>query len=187
MHEEDVASTVAQLIREQSIAGRLMHSEEILALVRARGDLASPGGDNALALDVVLEQVLNDHEDLREIRGPDGSQRYYSQQWLTDAYASLLASREDNPCRLMAQVVRDNSLRYPRPVPVESFREAPFDLTGDEIAACLDAIGADAEYRDIEQTFTSIGTAYLYSTLHLEPDHAVMLAEWLDVGQANNP
>jgi hypothetical protein len=27
----------------------------------------------------------------------------------------------------------------------------------------------------------------LYSILHLEPDHASMLAEWFDVGQSNYP
>jgi hypothetical protein len=27
----------------------------------------------------------------------------------------------------------------------------------------------------------------LYSALHLEPEYASMLAEWLDVGQFNNP
>jgi hypothetical protein len=43
------------------------------------------------------------------------------------------------------------------------------------------------EYEDIARTTTSIGTVYLYSTRHLEPDYASTLAEWLDVGQANNP
>jgi hypothetical protein len=28
---------------------------------------------------------------------------------------------------------------------------------------------------------------FLYSTRHLDPDHASMLAEWLDVGQYRNP
>jgi len=28
---------------------------------------------------------------------------------------------------------------------------------------------------------------FLYSTRHLETDHAAMLAEWLDVGQFENP
>jgi hypothetical protein len=44
-----------------------------------------------------------------------------------------------------------------------------------------------AEYRDIARTITSIGTVFLYSNQYLDPDHASMLAEWLDVGQANNP
>jgi hypothetical protein len=43
------------------------------------------------------------------------------------------------------------------------------------------------EFNDIRQTTTSSHTIFLYSTLHLEPDHATMLAEWLDVGQFENP
>ena len=48
-------------------------------------------------------------------------------------------------------------------------------------------MGGEEEYRDIVSTTTSTSRVFLYSTLHLEPDHASMLAEWLDVGQSNNP
>ena len=43
------------------------------------------------------------------------------------------------------------------------------------------------EYQDIAQTVTSVGTQFLYSTDYLDPDHTFTLAEWLDVGQLNNP
>jgi hypothetical protein len=46
--------------------------------------------------------------------------------------------------------------------------------------------GKDA-YRDIARTCTSAGNEYIYSTDHLEPDHAASLAEWIDVGQYDNP
>jgi hypothetical protein len=36
-------------------------------------------------------------------------------------------------------------------------------------------------------TMTSASSVFLYSTLYLEPAHASMLAEWLDVGQFDNP
>jgi hypothetical protein len=45
----------------------------------------------------------------------------------------------------------------------------------------------EKEYLDIASTTTSSSRVFLYSTLHLEPDHAEMLAEWLDVGQFENP
>jgi hypothetical protein len=48
-------------------------------------------------------------------------------------------------------------------------------------------MSAQDEYRDIEPTTTSTSRVFLYSTLHLEPEHASMLAEWFDVGQSNNP
>jgi hypothetical protein len=43
------------------------------------------------------------------------------------------------------------------------------------------------EYQDIAQTTSSIGTVFLFSRLHLEPDYASMLAEWIDVGQSKSP
>jgi len=48
-------------------------------------------------------------------------------------------------------------------------------------------MGEQREYQDIAQTVTSIGTPFLFSTRHLDPDHASALAEWQDVGQVNNP
>jgi hypothetical protein len=72
-------------------------------------------------------------------------------------------------------------------VPLDIFRESPFDLTQEEILDCLKKMAEQGEYQDITQTTTSIGTIFLYSTQHLEPDYASSLAEWLDVGQANNP
>ena len=51
----------------------------------------------------------------------------------------------------------------------------------------LEKMGAQGEYEDIARTTTSVGTVYLYSRRHLEPDYAFTLAEWLDVGQVNNP
>ncbi len=89
--------------------------------------------------------------------------------------------------RLIAQIVRESSAIYPRPVPLDMFRHSPFDLTPDEIQACLARMASQGEYGDIQQTTTSIGTVFLYSALHLDPDYASMLAEWADVGQANNP
>lgn len=44
-----------------------------------------------------------------------------------------------------------------------------------------------AGYGDIAQIRTSVGTVFLYSASYLDPAHASMLAEWLDVGQFNNP
>lgn len=46
--------------------------------------------------------------------------------------------------------------------------------------------GFDA-YHDIAQTMTYAGNSFLYSTMHLDPDYAATLAEWIDVGQYDNP
>ncbi len=88
---------------------------------------------------------------------------------------------------LIAEIVRENSAIYPRPVPLDMFKHSPFDLTLEEIQASLAQMAGRDEYKDINQTTTSIGTVFLYSTSHLDPGYASMLAEWLDVEQANNP
>jgi hypothetical protein len=88
---------------------------------------------------------------------------------------------------LIAEIVRENSAIYPRPVPIDMFKHLPFDLRLEEIQAYLAQMAKRDDYRDIKQTTSSIGTVFLYSTLHLDPGYASMLAEWVDVGQANNP
>ncbi len=187
LQQGDVHAMIAKIVRERSVAGKLTHFREILTEVQARGLLQSSDIDVTAELTAALGQVLGENPDLREICGRDGIRWYYSLQSLTETYAAILVSKADSPLWLIAQVVRDNSRRYPRPVPADSFREAPFELTGEEMSEFLKALGTEEDYQDIAQTTTSIGTAYLYSKRHLDPDHAAMLAEWFDVGQANNP
>jgi hypothetical protein len=63
----------------------------------------------------------------------------------------------------------------------------PFEMSQEEIQACLQNLAAGEEYKDIRRLSTSAGTVFLYSTLHLDPAHASMLAEWIDVGQSKSP
>jgi hypothetical protein len=106
---------------------------------------------------------------------------------MSDADATLLTRKEEDLLLMMAEIIRENSAIYPRPVPLDIFVESPFDLTQEEILEGLGKMGQQSEYNDIAQTTTSIGTIFLYSNRHLDPGHASMLAEWLDVGQVNNP
>lgn len=52
---------------------------------------------------------------------------------------------------------------------------------------CLRRMAGEDTYRGIARTRTSAGNEYLYSTAYLEADHAASLAEWIDVGQYDNP
>jgi hypothetical protein len=87
----------------------------------------------------------------------------------------------------MAEVVRENSSIYPRPVPLDLFGHSPFNLTIDQLQGFLEQLTKGEGYRDIKQTTTSTGNVFLFSSRHLEPDYASMLAEWFDVGEFNNP
>ncbi len=130
---------------------------------------------------------MEQNEDSNELVSEDGSRHYYSSQFMTGAYASLLLKRQGDPLQLIAQIVRQNSSDYTRPVPLDLFARAPFDFTLDNIQSILERMAALEGFRDIEGTTTSASREFLYSTLYLEPAHASMLAEWLDVGQAENP
>jgi hypothetical protein len=184
---EAICLVIAKIIRERSETGQFVHFEEILKELTGQGLLKSEDGDQRSQFGDILKQTIEKNEDLKEISGRDRIPRYYSTQSLSETYARILIQKKENPLLLMAEIVRENSAIYPRPVPLDIFRESPFDLTQEEILDCLKKMAEQEEYQDITQTTTSIGTIFLYSTQQLEPDYASSLAEWLDVGQANNP
>ena len=176
------------IIREKSKEGRFVLTEEVLSELLNRGFLESEKEEDRFAeTSSILKETLNRNEDLRERKGKGGLSRYYSSLAMSEAYATLLTRKEEDLLLMMAEIIRENSAIYPRPVPLDLFMGSPFDLTQEEIFECLRKMRQQAEYQDIAQTTTSIGTIFLYSNQHLDPGHASMLAEWLDVGQANNP
>ena len=127
------------------------------------------------------------HPDLKMILDDSGGAWYFSEQSMTGAYARVLLLKGQGPLRMMAEVIREHSRDYPRPVPLALFQCAPFNLSDDEIALCLKEMMGKPPYRDIARLITSIGNIFAYSTDHLEPGYAAMLAEWADVGQVENP
>jgi len=173
-------------IESRSEAGQLVTAEEVYAEFLRMGFLKE--GENPLAeFEALLKETVEQKEDLREIADEKGLSRYYSARSMAEPYARILVRRGEDPLVGVAEVIRDNSRRYPRPVRLDLFEDPLFGLTPEEISACLKKMGEMEEYQDIQQTTTSIGTVFLYSRQSLDPDHAAMLAEWLDVGQSNNP
>ena len=184
---EQIGQAIAQTIREQSETGQLIPFEEIWTeLVRA-GHVTQEANSEMTDFKAILGEVVQESADLQEISTENGTAHYYSTRSLRETYAGILITKEEGHLRVIAQVVRDNSKIYPRPVPLDMFTMSPFDLTQEEILDCLAKIGEQEEYEDIARTTTSVGTVFLYSSRHLEPDYAFTLAEWLDVGQVNNP
>ena len=176
----------AELIRKASEAGQLVTAEDICNEFLRMGILTEK--ENQLAeLEALLKETVKQNEEMKEILDGKGIAHYYSIRSMAETYARILIQREGDPLLLMAEVIRENSRRYPRPVPLTIFEDSLFELTPEQILVCLKKMADEEEYQDIEQTTTSIGTVFLYSRQHLDPDHAAMLAEWLDVGQSNNP
>jgi hypothetical protein len=184
---EAAARAIAAMIRQSSEASQLIAESEILRRMADQHLLISQAADPAEEAGNILKKVVDGSEDLHELAAQDGSRRYYSSHFMTETYAMILLQKLGDHLRLIAKTVRENSAVYPRPVPLDIFTQPPFDLTRQEVLNDLERMAAEEEYRDIVPTTTSASRVFLYSTLHLEPEYASMLAEWLDVGQFNNP
>lgn len=184
---EVAAQAVAAMIRQGSEAGQLIAESEILRRVADQHLLTLPALDAAEEAGRILRKGLDGGEDLHELIAQDGTRRYYSSHFMTEAYATILLRKQGDPLRLIAETVRENSAAYPRPVPLDIFTQPPFAFTRQEVLNYLERMAAEEEYRDIVPTTTSASRMFLYSTIHLEADYASMLAEWIDVGQLDNP
>ena len=166
--------------------GQLIAESEIFHKVSEQQVHSLPT-DPAEEIGTLLKKMIEEGEDLHELTAGDGSRSYYSSRFMTEAYAKILILKRGGSRHLIAEIVRQNSAFYPRPVPLDTFTQPPFNLTVQEVRDDLERMQAGEEYHDIALTTTSSTRLFLYSTRHLEPDHAAMLAEWLDVGQVENP
>jgi len=177
---------VADVIRERSAAGELVAAAELLNLIGDEGTAMPAGEETATPGPGWLDRLIDSYEDLQRLLG-SGGPCYYSSRHMTGAYARLLLHKRGDPLRLLAETVRHQSRDCRRPVPLEFFPGPPFAMTGDGIRTYLEAMSRTAAYNDIAMLSTSLDGVYLYSTAYLDKDHAQMLAEWLDVGQLQNP
>ena len=167
--------------------GQLTLPTEILTDLTDQGLIESAEEMDSSPFETIVHQVIERNPDIKEISARNATPRYYSSHYMTEGYAKILIHKGEDLLSMIAETVRENSERYPRPVPFGIFQDPPFELTQQELMGCLQRMAEKEDYGDIAQTMTSIGTIFLYSTLHLEPDYASALAEWIDVGQANNP
>ncbi|MGA2400390.1 MAG: hypothetical protein ABSG91_01635 [Syntrophobacteraceae bacterium] len=172
---------IADFIRTRSRAEELVSSSDLEALFGAAFS-ESPERPQCFIQDVMLI-----HQDIKVFPDNAGNRFYYSELFMTDAYVAVLALKSEGNLRMMVEIIRENSRTYSRPVKISLFQCSPFNLTEDQIALVLDNMKLEGSYSDIAQSTTSIGNIFAYSTDFLDHDHAVMLAEWFDVGQVENP
>jgi hypothetical protein len=184
---ELVIRAIIEIIGGKSQAGQLISQNEIFHRLLERGLIKDNKEGAAKVLETLLEKALEENGDVIRLHTQGEEPYFFSSQFMSESYARILIQKRADPMLLIAEIVRENSAIYPRPVPLDTFKHSPFDLTLEEIQVYLSQMAKLDEYRDIMQTTSSIGTAFLYSTSHLDPGYASMLAEWLDVGQANNP
>jgi len=177
---------IAELIRENSRFGLVLAQDDILCHLIDQQLFPSGKEEHSGTVEEMLRELIKGHEDLEEIAEGE-MQCYYSSQFMTRAYARIMLHKRIGRLELIAKVVRESSEINQRPVPLESFTRHPFDLNAREVLDTLEAMAMAEGYADIARTATSASGLYIYSTRHLEPDYAAVLAEWLDVGQFDNP
>jgi hypothetical protein len=185
--KETVSHVIAESIRKKSQAGELTSENDIFQELLNRDILKGDREESQCLFKEALDETLNRYEDLEKLPDRGEGPRFYSSQFMTESYTRILLQKEIDLLLLIAEVVRENSAVYPRPVSLDLFGDSPFNLTQGELQGYLQQMAREEGYRDIKQTTTSTGNVFLFSSLHLEPDYASMLAEWFDVGQFNNP
>jgi len=185
--EEAACLAAAMIIRKKSESGQLTLKEEILRELIRQGFLKPEDSDMGCQFEAILKHTIEKNGDLKEVCDRQSIPHYYSIENMTERYANILIQKEGDPLVLIAEMIRENSKIYPRPTPLDVFAKSPFGFAQEEIFYHIRKMAEQEEYQDIQQTTTSIGTVFLFSTLYLDPDYATFLAEWIDVGQVNNP
>ena len=181
------AIEVAEFIRDSSRAGELLALADIEAAIAGQAIPVSDLATEPVQLPALIQEAILNHDDIEVILDDSGGAWYFSERFMTGAYARVLLLKGKGPLEMMAEVIREHSRVYPRPVPLALFQCSPFNLTDVEIALRLKEMMDRPAYRDIAHLTTSIGNLFAYSTDHLDAGYAAMLAEWADVGQVENP
>jgi hypothetical protein len=175
------AASALAAIRSDSESSKLSPLTELRAAVSAAPGEAGP---SASLEDLIAEAA---EPDIKLMRGTRDVY-YFSELRMTEGYAKhLFRLAERDPLRLVADTVRDESRVYPRPTAVSIFYGTPFSMSGAEFNAVLTELAGRPDFADIKKTTASNGALYLYSTQFLTAAHAESLAEWIEVGQAENP
>lgn len=129
-----------------------------------------------------------DCSDIQPITGPTGIEYLYSDKFMTNSYAGLLArTAAKNPYVTIAETVREESRVYPRPTKVAMFYDPFFQIDGDQMQTVVENLLRQAEYQDIKEIVASTGTIYLYSDKYLNSGAAQYQVQWEEVEKNNNP
>ena len=174
---EDPAARVAEYVRAESKAERLVDpsvfTEEPFSLT-----------ENELAQ--VWVQFATEEQYVDIVRTADertGVEYLHAEYILSVPFAKLLLRKGANdPKYLIAEVVRENSELWPRPVAASFFSETElFEMTPAKVTEAITAMMTDPAYADIKSVVTSNGAVYLYSDRFMLEPIALRKAEWVEV------
>lgn len=171
----EALAAAAEAVRKASQDGKVVRLSEISQSDGTEGRILADALENP------------EFADIKPI--PDGEEVFlYSDLFMTHSYAaaSVRAASGDH-CRILAETIRSESAVYPRPTPLTAFLGAPFFLSPEEVKAAAEKMCGDAQYGDICSARASNGDVFFFSLNHLDRARAEPMAEWLAVGQFENP
>ena len=129
-----------------------------------------------------------EYADITLQTGPGGTRYLYSENAMTGAFASLLTRAEaKDPCKMIAETVREESRTYPRPTKVTLFYEPVFQIDGVHMQEVVDETLSRPDCADIKKIVASTGAVYLYSERYMPSGQAERWVEWEEVEQFRNP
>lgn len=127
-------------------------------------------------------------QDIKQLAGPNGAVWLYSEESMTSNYAALLARVEaKDPCRTIAETVREESRTYPRPTKVTLFYDTVFQIDGINLEGFVERTLQQPEYKDIKKIVASTKAVYLFSDQYMPAGQAEYLVEWEEVGKYKSP
>lgn len=167
-------------IRKESIKGNLV----------VKSDLIETTGIEEGEVEPLLARMLDFPEfiDLKRVRDSEGNEYIYSGSEMTDRYVEILMGLKNKDLlKLIAETVRYESEKYPRPTRADLFTKKPYSISLDELDELLASLGEESDYKDLKFTEASNGTRFIYSELHMTRFYATKLAEWYEVLQYEIP
>lgn len=127
------------------------------------------------------------YEDIHQVTGPAGVAYLYSETYLTNNYANLLARVESkDPCTAVAETVREESRIFPRPTKVELFYAPVFQIDPGQMETVVENTLRRPEFADIRKIVATTGAIYLFSDKYMEPGQAETLVRWEEVDKYRN-
>ncbi|MFA6366075.1 MAG: hypothetical protein WCX13_02675 [Candidatus Hydrogenedentales bacterium] len=180
---EAYALRLIEFIRAESSGGRLTSLSTLASRFPTPEELSKELGFS-------IASVIAEGPDASDLKKMEGSSDawYFSESTITGSYAlHLLRTEEKDPLMLIAETVRDESRIYPRPTDLTFFTDPPFSMNERELSQALERMELRPDMSDIKRCAASNGATYLYSTKYLGETLAETLAEWIEVGQKQNP
>lgn len=135
-------------------------------------------------LEPLLDAIKGKEEliELKTIENDEGEEFLYSATEMTDRYASILISvNNNNLLKLIADTVRYESKVYPRATRLSLFTLRPYNIEESTLLGLLSSLSADNNYADLKYTEASNGVRFIYSEKYMTAEYANSLAEWEEV------